>query len=144
LDPVLLHLRSNHFPIVLGLLGTAALVVALITRRTLWLRYAQITLILAGISAPVAFFTGREAEEHTEHTWYIDRHEVHDHEEAGEKATILLVITGIIAAISVWKDKKALQIVLLLAALGSSALVTFAGLEGGKVVHENAKLEAGH
>ena len=140
MDPVLLHLRVNHFPIVLSLLGLAAMVVALLTRRMLWLRYAQITLLLAAVAAPVAFFSGREAEEHTEHTWYMDRHQVHDHEEAGEQATIVIVITGIIAGLCLWRDHRALRLLLLIAAVASGVLVMLAGLEGGKIVHENGKL----
>jgi len=143
MDPVLLHLRINHFPIVLAIVGVVAMVVALITKRVTYLRYAQISLLLAGVFAPVAFFSGREAEEHTEHTWYMDRDVVHEHEEAGEQATIALVITGIIAAVSLLRDKKLFSVLLLIGGLVSTALVVNAGLHGGKIVHQNQRVEQG-
>ncbi len=143
MDPVLLHIRLNHAPIILGVVGAVAIIVALITRRTTFLRYAQISLLLAGVTAPIAFFTGRSAEEATEHVWYIDEKVVHEHEEAGEQASIALVITGILAAVSLWKDRKLIRILLLIGALVSAALVTNAGLHGGKIMHGNARIEAG-
>lgn len=142
MDPILLHLRVNHFPFVLGIVGAAAAVVAIFSRRTVWLRYAQITLILGALSAPVAYFSGDEALDHFRETktWYIDRDEAQDHSEAGEQAAIALVITGIIAALSIWKENRALKMVLLIAALISGVLVSIAGYEGGKIEHENTVL----
>lgn len=142
MDPILLHLRANHFPLVLGMLGAAAMVVALVSRHHVWLRYAQITLILAAIAAPIAYFSGDEALDtlRERHTWYIDRQQAHDHEEADEQAAIALVITGIIAAVSVWKNNRAMKVVLLIAGLVSAVLVSIAGYEGGKIEHENQVL----
>ena len=143
MDPVLLHLRINHAPIILGVVGALFLIAGMVAKRITLLRYGQISLLLAGLSAPVAFLTGREAEEHTEKTWYIEKKVVHAHEEAGEQASIALVITGILAAVSLLKDRKVVRVLLLIGAIASAALVTRAAFEGGEIVHENQKLEAG-
>ena len=140
MDPVLLHLRINHAPIMFGVVGAAFLLVGLIANRRVLIRYGQISLLIAGVSAPVAFFTGREAEEHTEHVWYIDRRVVHEHEESGEAATIVMTIAGLIAIAAMWKERKVLNYVLLVASLAAAAAVVKTGFEGGKIVHGNAKL----
>jgi uncharacterized membrane protein len=140
MDPVLLHIRLNHFPLIMGIVGAVAVVIAIVTKRSLFLRYAQISLLIAGAFAPVAFFTGRAAEESVEHEWYAQRDVVHEHEEAGEKAAIALAVTGIIAGLSLWKQRRALQVLLLVAALASAGLVTLAGFHGGKIIHENEQL----
>ena len=143
MNALMLHLRLNHFPIVLGTIGAGALIVALLTRRNVFLRYAQITLLLAGVFAPIAFFTGRAAEEQVEDkTWYIDEKTVHGHEEAGEAASIVLVITGILAGVTLYKDNKITRALLLIAALCAAGAVVRTGLLGGKIVHDNNRLEA--
>ena len=141
MDALLLHLRLNHFPIVLGTIGAGALLVALITQRAVFMRYAQVSLLLAAVFAPVAFFTGREAEEKVEDTWYIDKKTIHAHEEAGEMASIVLVITGILAGVTLYKDNKVTRVLLLVSALAAGGAVVRTGLLGGKIVHGNARLE---
>jgi uncharacterized membrane protein len=102
MDGHAIHLMINHFPVILSLLGLAATIVAFITRRRSVLLYALATLTLSGASAYPAYLSGGEAEEVIEDRWYVDRQQLHEHEEASEFATVLLVVTGVAAAAAWW------------------------------------------
>jgi hypothetical protein len=92
------HILINHFPIILSLVGAAAAVLALLRpRRTLWI-YAVATLTLAGLAAYPTMLSGHEAEESIEKMPYASRRAIHAHEEAGELAMWVLVVTGVVAA----------------------------------------------
>jgi hypothetical protein len=100
------HILINHFPIILSLLGAAAAVLALFRRRrTLW-TYAVATLTLAGLSAYPTVFTGQQAEHSIEKMPYASRRTIHDHEEAGELAMWVLIVTGVIAAYAWWRTSQ--------------------------------------
>ena len=81
-----IHTLINHFPIILSVVGTAVLVVAMLTnRRDMWI-YAVVTLTFAGLTVYPAFFSGDEAHEVLEHKWYVVRSMIDDHEESAELA----------------------------------------------------------
>ena len=102
MDAAYLHILVNHFPIVLSILGAAAAVASFIwRRRSVWL-YAVATLTLAGLSAYPVMLTGHEAEESMEKMNYVTRRAIHDHEEAGELATYVMLGTGVVSAIAWW------------------------------------------
>lgn len=109
MDGHAIHLMINHFPVILSLLGLAAITLAFITRRRGVLLYALATLTLSGLSAYPAFLSGKEAEEVIEDRWYVDRHELHEHEEASEFATVLLVVTGGAAAVGWWLTMRTVR-----------------------------------
>lgn len=148
MDPILLHLRINHAPIMFGVVGALFFLVGFLMKRVTLMRYGQISLLIAGVSAPAAFFSGREAEEHTEHTWYIERKVVHEHEESGEAAAIVMSITGLLALASLVasarnRPARELRIIngfLLIASLAAAGAMVKTGYEGGKIVHSNEKL----
>jgi uncharacterized membrane protein len=144
MDPVLLHVRLNHFPIVLALAGAVAVLAGVLLKRTTLLRYAQISLIAAAVFAPVVYFSGDKAEHEVEEAWYADHDVIEEHEAAGKFAGISLVLTGIIAAFSLWKkDRRGWQIALLVFAVWSAAVVLRTGYLGGKIVHGNPAIESG-
>ena len=145
-----LHTLVNHFPIVLTVVGSAVLVLALITRgRGVWL-YALATLTLAGLSVYPAYFTGDEASDAVRNTWYIVRSMVREHSQSADWALVTVLIMGAASAYAWWRmlkrDIGALPpvwlrwLVSLLAALALSVVVRTAVL-GGRIVHESPKLQ---
>ncbi|MHB0948889.1 MAG: hypothetical protein ACYC3Q_16385 [Gemmatimonadaceae bacterium] len=157
MDPIMTHLRINHFPIVLGVLGAAATVLALAWRRRAAWRYALITLIVAAITVYPAVFTGTRAEGETRKHWFVERGSWKDHEEAGELAMWIMLATGGLAAYALWRERGYqridrgnqpqriaapiwLQALVALGALASAAAVGRAGLEGGEITHGNKQL----
>ena len=100
------HILINHFPIILSLLGAATAVVSLFRRRrALWL-YTVATLTLAGIFAYPTVFTGERAEHDIEKMPYATREAIHEHEEAGERAMWVLIVTGLISAYAWWRTSQ--------------------------------------
>jgi hypothetical protein len=141
-----LHLVTNHFPVILTIVGAAvALAAGLLRRRGLWL-YAVVTLTLAGLSVYPAFFIGKEAEEMVEHQPGIARASVEEHEEASEAALFTLLAVGAISGFAWWRATRSqgrdelptwLRALVIVAALSGSGAVAYAALLGGKVLHGN-------
>lgn len=157
MDPIMTHLRINHFPIVMGVLGAGATVLALVWRRRAAWRYALITLILAALTAYPAVFTGSRAEDETRKHWFVERGSWHEHEESAELAMWVMLVTGLVAAYALWRERGYqridrgnqpqriaapvwLQALVALGALASAGTIARAGFEGGKITHGNKNL----
>jgi hypothetical protein len=144
-----LHATINHFPIILSVVGTAVLVLALITRRRgIWL-YAVATLTLAGLSAYPADFTGDLASHAIRNSWWVLRSAVRAHDASATYALTGLIAVGVVSAYAWWRmlrketagvPPKWLQwTVTVLAALSLAAVVRTAYL-GGKILIENPNI----
>ena len=144
-----LHILINHFPIILTVVGSAALVLALITRRrAVWL-YALATLTLAGLAIYPVYYTGDEASHAVRDTWYIVRDMVKEHDQAAGFALASILIMGAVSAYTWWRmlrrDVTGLPpvwlrvVVAVITAWALSVLVRTAYL-GGKIVHDSPKL----
>jgi hypothetical protein len=143
------HILINHFPIVLTVVGSGVLLLALIVRqRVVWL-YALATLTLAGLSIYPVFFTGDRAADAVEHTWYIVRAMVKEHDDSAGFALPAVLLMGAASAYAWWRMVRREVIGLppvwlravvgVLAAFGLSVVVRTAYL-GGKIVHDSPKL----
>lgn len=153
-----IHLLVNHFPVILSVVGTAAVLVALVTRRRdLW-RYATLTLLLAGLAAYPVFFTGDEAGDVMEKKWYVTREAIHEHEEASDFALWSLLIAGAVSGYALWRTTRRgvaasgtridsleaptwLRAALALLALWSTSVVARTSYLGGEIVHKAAALQ---
>ena len=144
-----IHIMINHFPIILTVVGSAVLVLALIVRqRALWL-YALATLTLAGLAIYPVYFTGDQAGDAVEHTWYILQSAVHEHDLAAGFALAWTLLAGAASAYAWWRMVRRepttlppvwLRVVVaLLAAFAVSTVIRTAYL-GGQIVHESPKL----
>jgi hypothetical protein len=144
-----IHILINHFPIILTVLGSAALLLALIVRqRVVWL-YALATLTLAGVSIYPVFFTGDHAADAVEHTWYIVRSMVEEHDASAGWALPAVLLMGAASGYAWWRMVRRevtsippvwlRAVVSVLAAFGLSIVIRTAYL-GGKIVHDSPKL----
>ncbi len=98
-----LHILINHFPVILTIVGTAALLLAMIVRtRGSWL-YATATLALAGVAVVPTFLTGDPAAEQLRDTWWVTRKAIEAHSDAADFALWGLSIMGLIAAYAWWR-----------------------------------------
>lgn len=149
MDGHALHLMINHFPVILSLLGLAASSAAFITRRRSVLLYALATLTLAGASSYPAFLTGDEAAEQIDKRWYVDRKQIHEHEESADFANVIMIVTGIVAAAAWWqtlrtvreaKPGMVLLSVLLVLSLGSATTMARTAWLGGFIAIKNPTL----
>ncbi len=144
-----IHPLVNHFPIILTVVGSAALVLTLIgNRRSVWL-YALATLTLAGLSIYPAFYTGNAAAHALRNTWYVVRSMVDAHDEAAGYALPVVLVMGAVSAYAWWRMLRRevmglppvwlRAVVVLLAAVGLG-VITWTAYLGGKIIHESPKL----
>ncbi len=145
-----IHLLINHFPIILAVMGAAAVVLALIKRwHGVWL-YGVASLFFMGLSAGPTAFTGDRADDALNDPWYIVRGAIDKHDDAAMFAMWVMIATGVIAAYAWWRavrrDREVgqspvwLRVLVLVGALLSLATVTRASLLGGEIVHGSSIL----
>lgn len=140
MDWVYLHLIVNHFPIILIIVGAFAGIAGTVRGHAGIRRYGYVTVLLAALTAPVAYVTGRQAEEPVEEEWYVDERQIEEHEELGLIALIGLLIAGATAGAAWWRPVKATNAVFLVAILAATGLTVYTAMEGGKIVHESPVL----
>lgn len=140
LDPVFMHLRVNHFPIILGMVGAVACVLAAITKKDAVWRYAAITMLLAGITSAPAYFTGERAEDIAGGFEYIDAEAMDKHEESAKIAFALLLVSGGAAVLALTKLGSWTRWVLLVTSLAAAGAVTWTSKDAGGIVHGSPML----
>ena len=140
-DWIHVHLMVNHFPVVLGVIAALGAVIALVTKsRPVW-TYAAVTLVLAGLFAPVALLTGRQAEHEAEQAWFVTQKAIHAHEERGEIAMWLSIAAAVLAIVSLRRPRPRWRLAMCVLALAAAGAMVAAGLQGGNIVHQNPNLE---
>ena len=92
-----LHLILNHIPVIALPLALVFFVHSLRKGNESSRRMALSVLAIAAFSALPAFLTGEPAEEVVEHLPGVVESMIHAHEEAGEVAMVLSMITGVLA-----------------------------------------------
>lgn len=144
------HILLNHFPIILAVVGTAALLLATVRgQRASWL-YGTISLTLAAVTVIPTYFTGEPAEHALARPWYVTRGAIGTHEDAARIAAILVVIAGLVAVIA-WRRlvryprevrmPGALRTALLVTALAASGSIGYAAWLGGRIIHDAPVLQ---
>jgi hypothetical protein len=144
-DWPLVHIMLNHFPIILAVMGTAALLLATFRgQRASWL-YGTISLALAAVTVIPTYFTGAPAEHALARPWYVPRGVIHTHEDAARIAAILVVVAGLVSVVA-WRRlvryprevrmPGALRTSLLLTALAASGSIGYASWLGGRIIHD--------
>lgn len=139
-----LHLISVHFPIVL-IPGATALYAFALWRRNDTLKHLSLfVFVIAAVITAFSFIMGGEAEEIVEHIQGIKRSTIHNHEEAAESAIWFSSVLGALSLLSFFTHKLTAQVrsvltgLVMVASILASAIVSYAGYEGGKIRHPEA------
>lgn len=135
MDPVLLHLRTNHFPIILGAVGALAAIVAAIARKDWIWRYALVTLLLSAATAPLAYLTGRGAEEVAEGHENIEHGLMEDHEDSATPALWAMIAAGIAAGVCLAKPNVWTKTTVVVLSVAAAGLTARTSAIAGKIVH---------
>ncbi|GAB4147263.1 MAG: hypothetical protein Fur0041_21320 [Bacteroidia bacterium] len=136
-----IHMLFNHFPIIGSILCLLLLGYALISKKQDIITAALGLLVLVALLTIPAMLSGEGAEEIVEEMQGVNHDQIHEHEEMGEKAFILLEISGALALISLigYRMKSGFTRIATLATfvtlLGASVLMGLTGSEGGKIRH---------
>ncbi len=153
MDAPYIHLLVNHFPVVLAVVGAIAAVIAFITgHRSTW-TFSLGALLLAGLTAYPAVFTGERAEDVMEKVWFVSGEQIESHERAAKLALWFTIGTGVLALVAIWREHTAytggrtvlatprpLRGLVALAAVVSAGLLGRAAWEGGYIVHKAERL----
>jgi uncharacterized membrane protein len=146
-----LHLITNHFPIVLLIVGCTAFAIALVQQNPFWKRMAALLVIAGAISSLPAFLSGEGAEEIVEKSGASDSL-IEPHEKAAKIAFALTLAAGAVALVlgfALFKGSRFIKPLTWLAAvvtLVATVFIVYAGMTGGKIMHpelRDAKSSAG-
>jgi len=89
-----IHLGLNHLPIGLVLVGVPLLAIALWRKSPELKATALVLMVLSALATIPTFLSGEPAEEIIEHRPGVSEAVIHEHEEAGESALIIIGILG--------------------------------------------------
>lgn len=144
-----IHLMINHFPIILGVVGCVAAIIALVTgRRDAWL-YAVITLTLAAVTVVPVHLTGDSAADVMKHRWYVVRESIEKHDDMSGITMWVMLIAGVASAYAWWRmvrrGEKApspawLRVFIVIGALAGTGLGAYTAYLGGEIVYGSPRL----
>ena len=144
------HVLLNHIPIIGVPMVAILLAWGLAKANDAMIRLALIATVAMAGAAWLADTTGGKAEDALDDakvTWFSEDR-IHDHEEAGEKAEIAAIVTGVLAlgTLVLARGGKPLNRLAtrgVLLGLGTSAvLLAWTGWEGGKIRHDEFGMSA--
>ncbi|MCB0516396.1 MAG: hypothetical protein R2798_02930 [Chitinophagales bacterium] len=135
------HLIVNHFPIIAPIIGICVMLGGIILKSETVKRTAYCIFVIGAISAIFASLSGEGAEEVVEHLPGIDKHYIHNHEEAAETLAFLLYILGGLSIFGFYaslKNKAFAKFMPLVTLVFSLVVLFFAqktGTTGGEIRH---------
>lgn len=142
-----LHLLVNHVPILGSFFALALLVASLWYAPDVLRRVALVLLVIVGMAAAAANYTGEPAEDAIRQFPGVFREVIHEHEEFAELAFYAAVALGLISlgALVRWRQEpmphRASMGVLAGAAV-VSGMMAYTGLLGGQVRHTEVRPDA--
>jgi uncharacterized membrane protein len=144
-----IHLMINHFPIILGVVGCVAGIIAWVTgRRDAWL-YAVVTLTLAALTVVPVHLTGDSAADVMKHRWYVVRESIEKHDDMSGITMWVMLIAGVASAYAWWRMVRRgehapspawLRAFIVIAALGGTGLGAYTAYLGGEIVYGSPRL----
>jgi uncharacterized membrane protein len=140
----------NHFPVILAVVGTFAILLAILRgQRASWL-YGTISQTLAALTVIPTYFSGQPAEHALNRPWYVARGAIHSHEDAAKISALLVVLAGLVAVVA-WrrlvryprevKMPGPLRAALLVTSIAASVSIGYASWLGGRIVHDAPALQ---
>lgn len=150
MDGHYIHLLSNHFPIILSLVGFLILTYGLFSHTKLIKQVGLSVLLAASISTIPAYISGEEAEHKVEHFAGTSESVLEEHEEEAELAFIITDVLGVLAFIALllnYRDHKFSVMsnrLVWLAGLTSVVLLFNVGKSGGQIRRPELRMEQGN
>ena len=151
MDALSFHLMVNHVPVLGGILGTFFVLLATVLRkRALW-RVGTAAIAVAALSFYPVQWTGDNAEHEDMKRWYIQREAIHEHEDAADKALLVVVLAGAVAGYAFWRAGRGsaaeppvvpawLRGAVVVTALASTAATVRTAYLAGYIAHKNPLL----
>lgn len=148
MDPIHLHLLSNHIPILGSLFALLLLIVGMVIKNKTVEITALSTLILVTLLTFPAYFSGEEAEHKVEHFAGVSEHELEEHEEHAETTLWLMIASGLLASMALASYKYSPQYTkwmrlttVIVCGLAFLSMIPLS-LHGGKIMHQELRGDA--
>jgi len=140
-----IHLMLNHVPVIGVILGTLLLVVGIVMRSRDVVRVTFGLLVLVALSSVVVYLTGEPVEHMIERLPGVDHDTLEAHEEFSLPATVVMVITGLVALVGLIRYRRAervprgFAIVTLVLAIIACGMMGWTAHLGGLIRHEELR-----
>ena len=95
MNPIHLHLLTNHLPLLGGLLGIAVLLFGMLRNSDGIKQAAFFIFVLCAIGTGITYLAGDYSEELVKRIQGIDKRAIHKHEDAAMSALICMILVGI-------------------------------------------------
>lgn len=141
MEPVHLHLLTNHVPVIGAFFGALVLVIGMIRKSPPTLAAAYWIFVLSALLGVVAYFTGEGAEEAVEHLPGVSKNLIGTHEDVGKFTLISLIVLGALSIFGLIRSKnhydkiKSLAMISLFVALIGFGIGAYTAYTGGLVRH---------
>lgn len=140
MDPVIVHLRLTHFPIVGAFILFFFFVYAYFFRKQEILMACKVGYVLFTLITVPVFLSGEPTEEKVEHAAGFDHEEIEEHEEHAKQAFGGMIVLGVLSLIALIARKnenlsKRLNAFILPVNFVVIVLMFIAGMHGGKIRH---------
>jgi hypothetical protein len=141
---IYLHLVTNHFPIILTLLGTAACGIGAARRSGFVWTYGLVTLALGGLAAVPTWITGYQAHYVIENRFGLPEGLVEPHELLAEATMWIMIPMAALAAFAWWRAREEprrgpsppwVRPTVLIAAVSGTIMLSVTAFLGGKIEH---------
>jgi hypothetical protein len=139
-----LHLITNHFPIILTVVGTVACIIGAARRNhSIW-TYGVITLALGGVAAIPTWITGYQAHYVVEYRLGLPEGLVEPHELLAEGLMWFMIPMSGIATFAWWRAREEprrgpsptwIRPALLVSALAGCVMLGFTAFQGSRISH---------
>lgn len=146
-----LHLVVNHFPVLLVLAGSVAVVAALALRRLVAWRIGTLALAAAALLFYPVQRTGAAAADEVATRWYSVNETIAAHGAAADRALWVVLLAGAVAGLGWWRTRREatwearalpgwLQGAVAVTAIAATAATWYAAWLGGTITHDNPYL----
>jgi hypothetical protein len=134
------HLLLNHIPVIAIPIGLLFLVHSLWKANTSAVRFSYLFLFLSSLTVIAVYLTGEPAEKMIEHLPAVTEAVISPHEDAALIAVITTLLMGCLSFVALIlrgdeAKNKYIRNVVIVAALASTATLSYTALLGGKVRH---------
>jgi uncharacterized membrane protein len=141
MEPVHLHLFTNHVPIVGAFFGALVLVIGILRKSPPTLTAAYWIFFLSATLSLVAYLSGEGAEHAVENLAGVTHDLVESHEDIGKFTLVGMILVGIISIFGLIRSKnhygkiKSIAILALALSLASFGIGAYTAYTGGLIRH---------
>lgn len=141
MEPVHLHLFTNHVPVIGAFFGALVLIIGMARKSPPTLAAAYLIFLLSAVLGLVAYFSGEGAEHAVENLPGVTHDLVETHEDIGKFTLAGMILLGLISIFGLFRSKnhydkiKSIAMVSLVVALASFAVGAYTAYTGGLIRH---------